>query len=126
MAPNRNHLSTIQEFVGHELSISDWLTVDQARINQFADCTGDHHIQSILNPPGNPKATFFTNPAHPADPEQWLASAQKRSGSWWEHWRDWLHARSGEQRPRRSRSAMRGMCRGGRRRGPMCLRGIKS
>jgi polyhydroxyalkanoate synthase len=57
------------------------------------------HIQSILNPPGNPKATFFTNPAHPADPEQWLAGAQQHSGSWWDHWRDWLWARSGEQRP---------------------------
>jgi len=57
------------------------------------------HIQSILNPPGNPKATFFTNPAHPADPEQWLAGAQQHSGSWWDHWRDWLRTRSGEQRP---------------------------
>jgi len=57
------------------------------------------HIQSILNPPGNPKATFFTNPAHPADPAQWLAGAQQHSGSWWEHWRDWLRARSGDQRP---------------------------
>ncbi|HEX9370904.1 MAG TPA: alpha/beta fold hydrolase [Roseiflexaceae bacterium] len=57
------------------------------------------HIQSLVNPPGNPKARFFTNPAHPADPEQWLAGAQQHSGSWWEHWRDWLWARSGEQRP---------------------------
>jgi polyhydroxyalkanoate synthase subunit PhaC len=57
------------------------------------------HVQSILNPPGNPKATFFTNPAQPADPAQWLANAQQHSASWWEHWRDWLQARSGEQRP---------------------------
>jgi acyl dehydratase len=35
-------LGTIQEFVGRELGVSDWLTVDQDRINQFADCTGDH------------------------------------------------------------------------------------
>jgi polyhydroxyalkanoate synthase len=52
-----------------------------------------------VNPPGNPKASFFTNGAHPTDSEQWLASAQQRSGSWWEHWRAWLHARSGEQQP---------------------------
>jgi polyhydroxyalkanoate synthase len=57
------------------------------------------HIQSILNPPSNPKATFFTNPVHPADPAQWLACAQQHSGSWWNHWRDWLRTRSGEQRP---------------------------
>jgi acyl dehydratase len=28
--------------VGTELGVSEWLTVDQARIDQFADATGDH------------------------------------------------------------------------------------
>ncbi|HEV2580408.1 MAG TPA: alpha/beta fold hydrolase, partial [Ktedonobacteraceae bacterium] len=57
------------------------------------------HIQAILNPPGNPKASYFVNSRYPADPEKWLAGAQKRSGSWWEDWRDWLGKRSGEQKP---------------------------
>jgi acyl dehydratase len=35
-------LATIGDFVGKELGVSDWLTVDQERINAFADCTGDH------------------------------------------------------------------------------------
>jgi acyl dehydratase len=35
-------LATIGDFVGKELGVSDWTTVDQARINAFADCTGDH------------------------------------------------------------------------------------
>jgi len=48
------------------------------------------HIQAILNSPGNPKASYFVNSRYPADPEKWLAGAQKRSGSWWEDWRDWL------------------------------------
>jgi polyhydroxyalkanoate synthase len=26
-----------------------------------------------------------------------MASAEKRKGSWWLDWRDWLHARSGEE-----------------------------
>ncbi len=56
------------------------------------------HIQALLNPPGNPKASYFVNERYPADPEQWLAMAQKRSGSWWEDWRDWLGQRSGEQK----------------------------
>ena len=56
------------------------------------------HIQAILNPPGNPKASYFVNERYPADPEQWLARAQKRSGSWWEDWLDWLRQRSGEQK----------------------------
>ena len=30
-------LSTLGDFVGQELGVSDWITVDQARINQFFD-----------------------------------------------------------------------------------------
>src|SRR5262249_39177859 len=57
------------------------------------------HIQSILNPPGNPKATYFTNPNRPQDGDEWLANANKQAGSWWEHWQDWIKARSGEMKP---------------------------
>lgn len=35
------NLSTITEFVGRELGVSAWITVDQERIDQFAHCTGD-------------------------------------------------------------------------------------
>ena len=31
-----------QRLVGEELGVSDWLTIDQQRINDFADVTGDH------------------------------------------------------------------------------------
>ena len=54
------------------------------------------HIQSVVNPPGLPKARYFVNPAQPKDPDEWLAEAQSREGSWWTHWRDWLGQRSGE------------------------------
>jgi len=57
------------------------------------------HIQSILNPPGNPKASYFVNDRYPADPGQWQAGAQKVSGTWWEDWRDWLGKRAGEKKP---------------------------
>jgi polyhydroxyalkanoate synthase subunit PhaC len=57
------------------------------------------HIQSILNPPGNPKATYFTGAEYPADADQWLARAEKRGGSWWDRWRDWLGERSGSRVP---------------------------
>jgi polyhydroxyalkanoate synthase len=56
------------------------------------------HIQALLNPPGNPKASYFVNERSPADPQQWQAGAQKRSGSWWEDWRDWLGQRSSDQK----------------------------
>src|SRR5258706_2723222 len=42
MPPDGYYLTTIHQFVGRELGVSDWLTVDQERIDQFAACTGDH------------------------------------------------------------------------------------
>jgi acyl dehydratase len=42
MSREQYDVSTFGQFVGQELGISDWLTVDQERINEFADCTGDH------------------------------------------------------------------------------------
>jgi len=35
-------ISDLQTLVGQELGVSEWLTVTQERINQFADATGDH------------------------------------------------------------------------------------
>jgi len=33
---------TIKDFVGQEIGVSDWIEIDQDRVNQFADATGDH------------------------------------------------------------------------------------
>ena len=33
---------TLASLAGQEIGVSDWLEIDQARINQFADATGDH------------------------------------------------------------------------------------
>ena len=35
-------LDTLADFVGRELGVSGWHTVEQARIDAFADVTGDH------------------------------------------------------------------------------------
>jgi len=54
------------------------------------------HIQSLVNPPGNPKASFYTGPELPPGPEAWLAAAEKHTGTWWTHWADWVIAQSSE------------------------------
>ena len=36
------HLVDLQARVGEEVGVSEWITVDQKRINLFADATGDH------------------------------------------------------------------------------------
>ncbi|MFZ3205870.1 MAG: class II poly(R)-hydroxyalkanoic acid synthase [Pseudomonas sp.] len=56
------------------------------------------HIQAILNPPGNPKATYMEHATLSADPHAWYSQAQKHEGSWWPQWLDWIQARSGKQR----------------------------
>ncbi|SER87974.1 polyhydroxyalkanoate synthase [Pseudomonas sp. NFACC02] len=54
------------------------------------------HIQSILNPPGNPKARFMTNPEMPDDANRWQEDATKHTDSWWPYWHAWQAERSGK------------------------------
>ncbi|HBO9608146.1 class II poly(R)-hydroxyalkanoic acid synthase [Pseudomonas aeruginosa] len=54
------------------------------------------HIQSILNPPGNPKACYFENDKLSSDPRAWYYDAKREEGSWWPVWLGWLQERSGE------------------------------
>lgn len=37
-----NGVDELKAAIGEEIGVSDWLTVDQERINRFADATGDH------------------------------------------------------------------------------------
>jgi polyhydroxyalkanoate synthase len=69
------------------------------------------HIQAIVNPPGNPKARYYTNGALPASADEWLTGAGENEGSWWEHWSRWLRDRSGAEvaAPRRLGSRTHGV-----------------
>jgi polyhydroxyalkanoate synthase len=66
--------------------------------SQFALSTSGH-IQSLVNPPGNPKMSVCLGPELGPDPERWLASAATLPGSWWEPWGRWAAERSGDVRP---------------------------
>ncbi|HEX3947962.1 MAG TPA: alpha/beta fold hydrolase [Acidimicrobiales bacterium] len=66
--------------------------------SQFA-LSSSGHIQSLVNPPGNPKMSVATAPASASDPDRWLADAEPVPGSWWEPWSAWAGARSGARRP---------------------------
>ncbi|MFV0299545.1 MAG: alpha/beta fold hydrolase [Paracoccus sp. (in: a-proteobacteria)] len=52
------------------------------------------HIQSLLNPPGNPKARYLTNAGKHDTPDSFLAGAEKHQGTWWPVWMDWMAAHS--------------------------------
>jgi len=57
------------------------------------------HIQSIVNPPTNPKARYFLNDSLPETPEEWLAGASGHAGSWWSHWASWYRGHGGGEVP---------------------------
>lgn len=65
------------------------------------------HIQSIVNPPGNPKAAYFAGGEQQDDADEWLRTATQARGSWWEHWVDWVARHSGERRPAPARLGSR-------------------
>jgi polyhydroxyalkanoate synthase len=65
------------------------------------------HVAALVNPPGNPKATYRTGDGeHPADAEAWLERAHMQAGTWWADWDAWLAERSG--RVKRARKKLGG------------------
>ena len=40
--PRKIHYDALETLVGQEVGKSDWLVIDQDRVNLFADATGDH------------------------------------------------------------------------------------
>jgi polyhydroxyalkanoate synthase subunit PhaC len=56
------------------------------------------HIASMVNPPGNPKASWRVSADTPADPERWLREASTESGSWWPDHLAWLGEHCGDSR----------------------------
>ena len=55
------------------------------------------HIAALVNPPGNAKASFRTGEVDDSTPEEWIASAEKETDSWWPDYVAWLSERSGDQ-----------------------------
>ncbi len=74
---------------------------------QTVDILGGHtefvlssqgHIQALVNPSGNPKGSYRTNAEAVGvsmNAEEWERGSIERSGSWWDHWTDWLRPRAG-------------------------------
>ena len=53
----------VSEFIGKEVGVSDWLVIDQERIDKFADVTEDHQFIHI-DPEAAKKTPFGTTIAH--------------------------------------------------------------
>jgi len=62
--------------------------------SRFVLCNSGH-IQTLINPPGNPKAHFRVEPAREKSAAEWLEKATQQEGSWWPDWLAWIKKRSG-------------------------------
>ncbi|MBC6440060.1 MAG: class I poly(R)-hydroxyalkanoic acid synthase [Rhodospirillales bacterium] len=60
------------------------------------------HVAGVVNPPARDKYGYWTNAKNPADPEEWLAAADKHDGSWWPDWMAWLQGHAGARVPART------------------------
>ncbi|MEO3936070.1 alpha/beta fold hydrolase [Dermatophilaceae bacterium Soc4.6] len=58
------------------------------------------HIAAMVNPPGNPKASYQTATDNPSTPQAWLEGATKVKGTWWDDYAAWLADRAGGERRR--------------------------
>jgi acyl dehydratase len=57
-------LDQLEQMVGKEVAVSDWLEVTQERINQFAEATGDHQWIHLDAERSKRESPFGTTVAH--------------------------------------------------------------
>lgn len=55
------------------------------------------HIAALVNPPGNPKASFRAGAVDDSTADEWLTENEPQKDSWWPHYIAWLTERSGPE-----------------------------
>ena len=77
-------VATLDRFVGQELGVSQWVRLDQERIDEFADCTGDRQWIHVDAERAARESPFGGTIAHgyltlstvgPAQLDVWIAPA---------------------------------------------------
>ena len=57
---------------------------------------GSGHIAGVINPPDKVKYQYWTHKSlKPKHLDEWITKATEHPGSWWPHWIEWLHRKSG-------------------------------
>jgi polyhydroxyalkanoate synthase len=56
------------------------------------------HIASLVNPPGNPRASYCVGDVDEPDPVFWAESAEQHTDSWWPDFVSWFGERAGQKK----------------------------
>lgn len=85
--------------------VAPWRSV--YKVHQLTDTdvtfvlTSGGHNAGIVSEPGHPRRRFRVATKHVADldlgPEEWLLAAERKDGSWWIEWTQWLGAHSSSE-----------------------------
>ena len=62
-ANTHEHTRSLKSRIGQEIGVSDWLPIDQAMIDRFADLTDDHQLIHV-DPVAAPRTPFGGTIAH--------------------------------------------------------------
>ena len=90
-------------FATREDHIAPWTSIYPTTGLLGGDTTfvlgGSGHIAGVINPPAKRiKYGYWTRGDYPQDPQEWLAGAEHREGSWWPHWAEWIESHSPKTR----------------------------
>ena len=82
--------------------VSPWRSVYKIHLHTDTDTSfilaAGGHNAGIVSEPGHPRRGYQISRVQAGhdwvDPDQWIASAPRREGSWWEAWSEWLAEQS--------------------------------
>ncbi|MCE3230704.1 MAG: class poly(R)-hydroxyalkanoic acid synthase [Alphaproteobacteria bacterium] len=103
----RNIATPLFIMASHEDQVAPWQSVyaltqlTKASPQKFILSTAGH-ITGAFTHPRFQRYSYWTADSLPAKADDWLKSAKKQTGSWWNEWRQWLETYEGGKVPARS------------------------
>jgi polyhydroxyalkanoate synthase len=89
-------------YASREDHIVPWRSAYRTTALLGGECTfalgASGHIAGVINPPEAGRRHHWVGDRLSRDPEDWLARAERRPGSWWPHWAAWIARRGGPMR----------------------------
>lgn len=66
---------------------------------EFILTEGGHVSGTVINHPAKSRKSYWVNGPKTTDPQAWQAGAERRQGSWWPEWCNWVAKTGGKLMP---------------------------